>query len=72
MCKFSFEFVHSMTTTTVPLQCRIDEKIDDELRVFAASHRIKRPAIVIEAALRHCLNDQHFIKKLTKKEEIDC
>jgi hypothetical protein len=58
-----------MTTNTVPLQCRIDEKLDSELRVFAATHRIKRPAVIIEAALKHCLNNSHFIEKLAKKEE---
>ena len=44
---------------------------DSQLRIFAARHR-KGLSEVVEAALLHCLDNRHFIEKLTpKKEEID-
>ncbi len=55
----------------VALQARISEDLDIELRAIAAKHR-KRPNAIIEAMIRHCANNRHFIEKLTaKKEEID-
>ncbi|NUN66333.1 hypothetical protein HCU40_16635 [Pseudanabaena biceps] len=58
----------------VPLQSRIDEDLDLQLRQIAAKHR-KRPNAIVDAALRHCFSSRHFLAKLedlfTKKEEID-
>ncbi|ELS32797.1 MULTISPECIES: hypothetical protein [Pseudanabaena] len=56
----------------VALQARIDEDVDLQLRQIAAKHR-KRPNVIVDAALRHCFSNRHFLSKLeelfTKKEE---
>lgn len=49
----------------------IDSSVDEKLRVFSARHRINNLSLITQAALLHCLDDHHFIEKLTKKEEID-
>jgi hypothetical protein len=48
----------------------LSPKVDESLRMFAVRHRISN-SDVVEAALLHCLDNRHFIDKLTKKEE-DC
>jgi len=46
----------------------VSSETDEKLRIFCAKHR-KNMSEVIEAALLHCLDNRHFIEKLTKKEE---
>ena len=49
----------------------VSAEADEKLRMFCVKHR-KNISEVVEAALLHCLDNPHFIKKLTpKKEEID-
>ncbi|WP_055075280.1 hypothetical protein [Pseudanabaena sp. 'Roaring Creek'] len=56
----------------VALQARIEEDLDLQLRQLAAKHR-KRPNVIVDEALRHCLGNPHFLsyldKQFTKKEE---
>ena len=49
----------------------VSAEADEKLRMFCVKHR-KNISEVVEAALLHCLDNHHFIEKLTpKKEEID-
>lgn len=43
---------------------------EEKLRLSVVHHR-KNLSEITQAALEHCLDDPHFIEKLTKKEEID-
>jgi hypothetical protein len=48
----------------------LDQKVDEKVRVLAVKHRkTLNISDIVEAALLHCLDNPHFIKKLTKKEE---
>ena len=59
------------TTDKVRTGLYMSPKVDEALRLFAVRHR-KSNSEVVEAALLHCLDNPHFIEKLTpKKEEID-
>jgi hypothetical protein len=45
---------------------------DEKLRKLAFNHRkTSNLSAIVEAMIHHCSDDPHFIKKLTKKEEID-
>lgn len=58
------------TDTKTKITIGLTEATDDKLRSFAFKHRkIVTMSEVVEAALVHCLDNPHFIKKLTKKEE---
>jgi len=46
----------------------VGAEVDEKLRLFCVKHR-KQLSEVTEAALLHCLDNRHFIEKLTKKEE---
>ena len=59
------------TTDKARLTVMIDSSIDEKLRIFSVRHRINNLSEITEAALLHCLDNRHFIEKLTKKEEID-
>ena len=49
----------------------LNPTVDEKLRLFGVRHR-KNLSEIVEAALLHCLDNRHFIEKLTpKKEEID-
>ena len=54
-----------------PVQIRLTPAVEKKLRHFSVEHDIKNISEVTEAALLHCLDDHHFIEKVTKKEEID-
>ncbi len=56
----------------VPVQIRIDESIDEQLRVFAAKNRMRLNEAA-EAMIRHCLTSRHFCAKYqtTKEKAID-
>jgi hypothetical protein len=56
------------TTDKARLTAMIDPKLDEKVRVFGARNR-KNLSEIVEAALLHCLDNRHFIEKLTKKEE---
>ena len=59
------------TTDKARLTAMIDPTVDEKLRLFGVRHR-KSLSEIVEAALLHCLDNPHFIEKLTpKKEEID-
>lgn len=59
------------TESKARLNPTISTDTDEKLRMFCVKHR-KNISEVIEAALLHCLDNRHFIEKLTtKKEEID-
>lgn len=59
------------TTDKARLTAMIDPTVDEKLRLFGVRHR-KNLSEIVEAALLHCLDNRHFIEKLTpKKEEID-
>jgi hypothetical protein len=47
----------------------IDSSVEKKLRIFSVSHDINNLSLITEAALLHCLDNRHFINKLTKKEE---
>ena len=56
------------TDSKARLNISISTDSDEKLRIFCVKHR-KNMSEVTEAALLHCLDNPHFIKKLTKKEE---
>ena len=59
------------TTDKARLTAMIDPTVDEKIRLFGVRHR-KNLSEIVEAALLHCLDNRHFIEKLTpKKEEID-
>lgn len=56
------------TTDKLKLTISIEANLDEKLRIFGVKHR-KQLSEIVEAALLHCLDNRHFIEKLTKKEE---
>jgi hypothetical protein len=58
------------TTDKSRLTAMLDPAVDEKVRIFGVRHR-KNLSEIVEAALLHCLDNRHFIEKLTKKEEID-
>jgi len=56
------------TTDKARLTAMISPELDKKLRLFAV-HQDKNLSEIVEAALLHCLDNRHFIEKLTKKEE---
>lgn len=61
----------AFTSDKLKLTISIDPTVDEKLRLFGVRHR-KSLSEIVEAALLHCLDNRHFIEKLTpKKEEID-
>lgn len=58
----------AFTSDKLKLTISIDPNVDEKLRIFCVKHR-KQLSEVTEAALLHCLDNRHFIEKLTKKEE---
>jgi hypothetical protein len=58
------------TTDKARLTALIGPNVDEKVRMFGVKHR-KNLSEIVEAALLHCLDNRHFIEKLTKKEEID-
>ena len=61
----------AFTSDKLKLTISIDPTVDEKLRLFGVRHR-KNLSEIVEAALLHCLDNRHFIEKLTpKKEEID-
>ena len=56
------------TTDKARLTAMIDPSVDEKVRIFGVKHR-KNLSEIVEAALLHCLDNRHFIEKLTKKEE---
>ena len=52
-----------------PVQIRLTQTTEKKLRLFSVNHDINNISEVAEAALLHCLDNKHFIGKLTKKEE---
>jgi len=46
----------------------LDPSVDEKLRIFGVRHR-KNLSEITEAALLHCLDNPHFIKKLSLKKE---
>ena len=48
----------------------LESSTDRKLRVFCAEHG-KNLSEAAEAMILHCIENRHFINKLTKKEEID-
>lgn len=59
------------TTDKARLTVMLDPNVDEKVRIFGVKHR-KNLSEITEAALLHCLDNRHFIEKLTtKKEEID-
>jgi hypothetical protein len=59
------------TTDKARLTVMIDPSIDEKLRIFSVRHRINNLSEITEAALLHCLDNRHFIDKLTKKEDCE-
>jgi len=57
-----------LATDKARLTVHISPDVDEKLRIFCVKHR-KKMSEVNEAALLHCLDNKHFINKLTKKEE---
>lgn len=60
-----------LATDKAKVTVYIDSTVENKLRIFSAQHRINNLSLITEAALLHCLDDHHFIEKLTKKEETD-
>jgi hypothetical protein len=58
-----------LATEKAKVTVYIDLVVEDKLRIFSAKHRINNLSLITEAALLHCLDNRHFIEKLTKKEE---
>lgn len=56
------------TTDKVRTGLYLSQNVDEALRIFAVRHR-KSNSEIVEAALLHCLDNRHFAKTLTKKEE---
>ena len=56
------------TDSKARLNISVSAETDEKLRIFCVKHR-KNMSEVTEAALLHCLDNKHFINKLTKKEE---
>lgn len=56
------------TTDKVRTGLYLSPKVDEALRIFAVRHR-KSNSDIVEAALLHCLENRHFIEKLTNKKE---
>jgi hypothetical protein len=56
------------TTDKARLTAMIDPSVDEKVRMFGVKHR-KNLSEIVEASLLHCLDNRHFIEKLTKKEE---
>ena len=46
----------------------LEPSVDKKLRVFCAEHG-KSLSETAEAMILHCIDNRHFIEKLTKKEE---
>lgn len=57
------------TTDKERLGVYLSPSVDKKLRIFSVNHQIKNLSEIVEAALLHCLDNRHFIEKLTKKEE---
>lgn len=56
------------TTDKARLTALINPTVDKKLRIFCAEHG-KSLSETAEAMILHCINNRHFIEKLTKKEE---
>jgi hypothetical protein len=57
-----------LATDKSRLTVHLDPTVDEKVRIFGVKHR-KNLSEIVEAALLHCLDNRHFIEKLTKKEE---
>lgn len=57
-----------LATDKSRLTVHLDSSVDEKVRIFAVKHR-KNISEIVEAMLLHCLDNRHFIEKLTKKEE---
>jgi hypothetical protein len=58
-----------LATEKAKVTVYIESSVEDKLRNFSVKHRINNLSAITEAALLHCLDNRHFIEKLTKKEE---
>ncbi|CAN1211896.1 hypothetical protein TUMEXPCC7403_16950 [Tumidithrix helvetica PCC 7403] len=57
------------TDTKSRLNITIDSGIDEQLRVLSARHRGSTLSSIVEDALRHCLENRHFLERLKAKHE---
>jgi|NOAtaT_6_FD_contig_123_591_length_453_multi_10_in_0_out_0_1 hypothetical protein len=60
--------VNMLATDKSRLTVHLDPNVDEKVRIFGVKHR-KNLSEIVEASLLHCLDNRHFIEKLTKKEE---
>jgi hypothetical protein len=62
-----------LATDKERLTVYVAPKTDERLRLLALKHRkTLNVSTIVEAMIIHCLDNRHFIEKLTtKKEEID-
>jgi hypothetical protein len=58
-----------LATDKAKITFYLDPSVEKKLRVFSVEHDINNLSLIVEATLKHCLTDRHFIEKLTKKEE---
>mgnify|MGYP000668593762 CR=1 FL=1 len=56
------------TDSKTRLNPSVSLEADEKLRMFCVKHR-KNMSEVVEAALLYCLDNPHFIKKITAKKE---
>lgn len=54
--------------SNLPVQIRLPEELDTELRVLAARHRTNN-SHVAQLALKHCFADKKFLAKLEQSTQ---
>ncbi|MCY7331274.1 MAG: hypothetical protein LH649_01150 [Pseudanabaena sp. CAN_BIN31] len=57
-----------IATDKIRLTTHISPEVDEKLRIFSIKHRINNLSAITEAALLHCLDNKHFINKISPKK----
>ncbi len=57
-----------LATDKARLTAHISPETDEKVRIFCVKHR-RNLSEIVEAALLHCLDNKHFINKISPKKE---